>query len=80
MPANMPKVEAHASNKSFMSDYCRFAQDVLSLPSMEGFDADLTWGLNKVIVVSLNNYVSGLSYIDLKRALLGRQPKLFFPS
>ena len=48
MPANMPKVEAHASNKSFMSDYCRFAQDVLSLPLMEGFDADFDLGVEQI--------------------------------
>ena len=40
MPPNMSKVEAHISNEFSMSDYCRFAQAVLSLPPMEGFDAD----------------------------------------
>ena len=35
-----PKVRAHASNESAMSDYCRFAQTVLSLPHTEGFDAN----------------------------------------
>ena len=31
MPPNMPKVKAHVSNESSMSDYCRFAQVVPSL-------------------------------------------------
>jgi len=34
MPPSILEVEAHASNESTMSDYCRFAQAVLSLPSM----------------------------------------------
>ena len=34
-PPSMPKVEAHASNDSAMSDYYKFAQAVLSLPLME---------------------------------------------
>jgi len=32
MPPSIPKVEAHTSNESAMSDYCRFAQAALSLP------------------------------------------------
>ena len=48
MPPNMPKIEAHVSNKSSMSNYCRFAQVVLSLPSMEGFDADFDLGVEQV--------------------------------
>jgi len=40
MPPNIPKVEAYAFNESTMSDYCMFAQVVLSLHLMEGFDAD----------------------------------------
>ena len=38
MPRSIPKVET--SNEFTMSEYCRFAQAVLSLPPIEGFDAD----------------------------------------
>jgi len=40
MPPNKPKVEALVSNESSMSDHCRFAQTVLSMPPVEGFNAD----------------------------------------
>jgi len=38
MSPSIPDVETYASNKSSMSDYCRFAQVVLFLPLMEGVD------------------------------------------
>ena len=31
-----------------MSDYCRFAQTVLSMPFVEGFDADFDVGIERV--------------------------------
>ena len=61
MPHNMPKVEAHASNESAISNYCRFAQVVLSLLPMEGFDADFDLGVKQGKVVSLMDYISSLS-------------------
>ena len=60
MPPNIPKVEAHISNESSMSDYCKFAQAILSLPPMEGFDAYLIWRLNKSIVACLMGYECAL--------------------
>jgi len=30
-----------------MSDHCRFAQAVLSLPPIEGFDACFDWGIER---------------------------------
>ena len=48
MPPNKLKVEAPISNESSMSDYCRFAQIVLSMPPVEGFDADVDVGVRRV--------------------------------
>ena len=48
MPPNKPDVEAPASNESSMSDYYRFAQTVLSMPPVEGFDADFDEGVERV--------------------------------
>jgi len=48
MPPNMPKVEVYISNEYFMSNYYRFTQDVLSMPPMEGFDADCDLGVEQV--------------------------------
>jgi len=45
MLPDIPNIEAHASNEYAMSDYCTFAQAVLSLPPMEGFDADFDLGV-----------------------------------
>jgi len=45
MPPNKPEVEAPISNDSSMSDSCRFAQVVHSMPPMEGFDADFDVGV-----------------------------------
>ena len=39
-PPSITKVKAYASNESSMSNYCRFAQVVLSLPHSEGVDLD----------------------------------------
>ena len=47
MPSNMPKVEAYASNESAMSDYCRFAQAILSLPLIEELYADFDFGVEQ---------------------------------
>ena len=44
---SIPKVEVYASNESTMSDYCRFAQAVLSLPPMERFDANFDLGVEQ---------------------------------
>ena len=48
MPPNKPEVEALVSNESSMSNYCRFAQIVLSMPPVEGFDADFDVGVERV--------------------------------
>jgi len=40
MPPNTLEVEVPVPNESFMSDYCRFSQAILSMPSMEEFKAD----------------------------------------
>jgi len=48
MPPNKPKIEAPAPNESSTSDYCRFAQTTLSIPLMEGFDADFDVGVEQV--------------------------------
>jgi len=61
MQPSIPKVEAHAFNESTMSEYCMFAQAVPFLPTIEGFDADLIWKLNKVMVTNLMDHVLGLS-------------------
>ena len=37
-----------------MSDYCRFAQAILSLPPMEGLDADFDLGVEQVNSSSSN--------------------------
>ena len=47
MPPSIPKVEAHASNESVMSDYCRFAQVILPLAPMKGFDADFDFEIKQ---------------------------------
>ena len=44
-PPSISKVETYASNESSMSDYCRFAQVVLSLPPIEGVDFDFDLGI-----------------------------------
>ena len=44
-PPSITKVKAYASNESSMSNYCRFAQVVLSLPLMEGVDLDFDLGI-----------------------------------
>jgi len=44
-PPSIPKVKAYASNESPMSDYCKFAQVVLSLTPMEGVDLDFDMGI-----------------------------------
>ena len=48
MPPNMPMVEASVPNESSMSDYCRFAQAVLSMPPMEGFNVEFDLGVKQV--------------------------------
>ena len=45
MPPTVPEVKTYASNKSSMSDYCKFAQVVLSLPPMERVDWDFDHGI-----------------------------------
>ena len=40
MPPNTPEVKVPMPNESSISDYCIFAQAVLSMPPMEGFDAE----------------------------------------
>ena len=40
MPPSKPEVEAPISNDSSISEYCRFAQVVHSMPPLEGFDAN----------------------------------------
>jgi len=48
MPPNKPEVEAPISHESSMSDYCRFAQTVLSMPPMVCFDVDFDVGVEQV--------------------------------
>ena len=48
MPPNMPDSEVPVPNESSMSNYCKFAKVVLSMPAMEGFDADFDLGLKQV--------------------------------
>ena len=48
MPPNEPLVGAHFSNDSLMSEYCRFAQVVHSMPPLEGFDVDFDVGVEQV--------------------------------
>ena len=48
MPSNKSKVEVPVSNESSMSNYCRFAHIVLSMPLVEGFDADFDVGVERV--------------------------------
>jgi len=60
MLSSIPKVAAHASNESTMTDYYRFTQTILSLHSVEGFEADFDLRLNKLIVARLMGYLCGL--------------------
>ena len=60
MPPNTPKVEVLVPNKFSMNDYCRFAQTVLSMPPMEGFDADFDLGVEQV---DSNCLMSALCFI-----------------
>jgi len=48
MPPNTPEVKVPMPNESSISDYCIFAQAVLSMPPMEGFDADFDLGVEQV--------------------------------
>ena len=48
MPPYKPKVEAPVSNDSSISEYCKFAQVVHSMPPLEGFDADFDVGVEQV--------------------------------
>ena len=52
MPPNKPKVEAPVSNDSSLSEYCRFARVVHSMPPLKGFDADFDVGAEQVDVSS----------------------------
>jgi len=56
MSPNMPKVEDHASNESSTSNYCKFAQAILSLPPWKDWIQILIWRLNKLIVARLMGY------------------------
>ena len=47
MPPNKPEIEAHISNDSSISAYCRFAQVVHSMPPLEGFDVDFDLGVKQ---------------------------------
>ena len=44
-PLNILEVATYASNEFSMSDYCRFVQLILSLPSMEGTNLDFDLGI-----------------------------------
>ena len=48
MPPNKLEVEAPVSNESSISDYCRFAQTILSMLPVEGFDANFDVGVERV--------------------------------
>ena len=47
-PPNKLKVKAPASNDSSMSEYCRFAHIVHSMPPLEDFDANFDVGVEQV--------------------------------
>jgi len=44
---SIPEVYAHACNKSTVTDYCRIAQVILSLPLLQGIDADFDLGIKQ---------------------------------
>ena len=46
-PPNMANVDVHASNEFALSNYCRFAQAIHSLPPMKGFNADFDLGVKQ---------------------------------
>ena len=48
MPPKKLEVEALVSNEYSMTDYCRFAQTVLSTPPVEGFDVDFDIAVERV--------------------------------
>jgi len=48
MPPNKTEIKAPVSSESSMSNCCRFAQTVLSMPPMEGFDVDFNVGVEWV--------------------------------
>ena len=50
MRPNKPEVEAPISSDHSISEYCRVAQIVHSMPSLEGFDADFDVGAKQVDV------------------------------
>ena len=61
----MPKVEAHISNESSISEYCRFTKAVLSLPPLEGFAEDFDLGIEQVASSPSNGLrVSFVLYVD----------------
>jgi len=48
IPPNKPEVKAPVSNKSSMSDYHRFAQTILSMALVEGFDVNFVVRVEQV--------------------------------
>jgi len=44
MPPNTLEVKVPMPNESSMSNYCRFAQPVLSMPPMKGFNVEFDLG------------------------------------
>jgi len=48
MPPNKPEVEAPIFNESSTSNCYRFAQAILSMTPMEGFDADFGTGVERI--------------------------------
>ena len=65
MPPNKPEVEALIFNESSMSDYCRFAQTVLCMPPVEGFDVDFDVGLDELMIAHLMGHKSDLFYMQM---------------
>ena len=61
MLPTIPKVEAHASHESAVSDYCRRSQLFSLFPQWKDLMQTLIWGLNKVIMASLMDRIPRLS-------------------
>ena len=70
MPLNQLEVEAPAPNASFMSDYCRFAQIVLSMPLMDGSDVDFAVGVEQVDGSLSDGHMSDLFCIQIMHIAL----------
>jgi len=62
MPPSKLEVEAPVSNDSLISECCRFARVVHSVPLLEGFDAEFDVRVKQVNVTPSTGQESNLSY------------------